>query len=136
MLLISRLLQSWYRKYRRSRSRKSPRLFWSSSFERLEQRWLPSAFTVIDTSDNAADTGSLRDAIDNLATGSAANTNTINFNLPAGSTIDLSHGVLAISQGVTINGPARANSASAATTRAACSRSIPAAPDRSSRCRE
>ena len=73
--------------------------------EMLEDRLLPATFTVTDTSDNASDTGSLRYAIDNLASGSAASTNTINFSLPSGSTVTLSNGALTISQGVTISGP-------------------------------
>ncbi len=74
--------------------------------EMLEERWLPSTFMVTDTSDSAADTGSLRYAINNLAAGSSASTNTINFSLPADSVITLSNGALTIAQGVTINGPA------------------------------
>ncbi len=43
--------------------------------EPLESRWMPTVFTVTDTSDSASDTGSLRHALSNLASGS----NTINF---------------------------------------------------------
>ena len=75
------------------------------ALEMLEDRWLPSTFVVTDASDSAADTGSLRYAINNLATGSSASTNTINFSLPADSVITLSNGALTIAQGVTINGP-------------------------------
>ena len=73
--------------------------------ETLETRLVPSTFLVTDTSDSATDTNSLRYAITNLATGSSASTNTINFSLPLGSTITLSNGALTINQGVTINGP-------------------------------
>ena len=73
--------------------------------ELLEDRTVPSTFTVTDTSDNASDTGSLRYAINNLASGTAATTNTINFSLPSSSVIALTNGVLTINQGVTMNGP-------------------------------
>jgi hypothetical protein len=80
----------------RGRQRRAP------SFEVLEDRLVPSTLTVTDTSDNPADSGSLRYAISQLGSGS----NTINFasNL-AGQTITLTHGQLEIDHDVTITGP-------------------------------
>ncbi|HEX5442469.1 MAG TPA: hypothetical protein VFW87_01510, partial [Pirellulales bacterium] len=74
--------------------------------ESLEPRWVRSSFAVTDNSDNAADVNSLRYAIDHLATGTAANTNTITIDsaLTGGQVITLGS-TLDINQGVTITGP-------------------------------
>ncbi|MDB5334266.1 MAG: filamentous hemagglutinin family N-terminal domain protein, partial [Phycisphaerales bacterium] len=71
--------------------------------ETLETRRLLSAFVVTDNSDNPADTASLRFAINNLAAGAAASTNTITIasTLTGGQTITLGS-TLSITQGVTI----------------------------------
>jgi predicted outer membrane repeat protein len=71
--------------------------------ETLETRRLLSAFIVTDNSDNPADTASLRFAINNLAAGAAASTNTITIasTLAGGQTITLGS-TLSITQGVTI----------------------------------
>src|ERR1700759_5450482 len=60
-----------------------------------------AAFTVTDLTDNAADPGSIRFAINNLASGS----NTINFANGLSGTITLTNGPLAVQQNLTINGP-------------------------------
>jgi predicted outer membrane repeat protein len=62
-----------------------------------------TTFTVTDTSDNAADTGSLRYALSNLASGTAATTNTIT--ITATGTITLTSDLPFIGNGVTITGP-------------------------------
>lgn len=72
--------------------------------ELLEDRLAPATFTVTDSSDNAADTGSIRYAINHLDTGAFASTNTINFAGSVTSPIKLSS-ALDIGQGVTIIGP-------------------------------
>ncbi|MGA7521133.1 MAG: right-handed parallel beta-helix repeat-containing protein [Acidobacteriaceae bacterium] len=61
------------------------------------------SFTVTDTSDSGSDTGSLRYALINLVSGSAANTNTIT--ITATGTITLTSALPAIAHGVTIIGP-------------------------------
>src|SRR5947209_3746839 len=71
--------------------------------ECLEDRITPAtAFTVTDNSDNPADPGSLRYAINNLTAG--ANSITFAPGL-AGQTITLTNGELLISQGVVVTGP-------------------------------
>lgn len=74
--------------------------------ESLESRWVRSSFAVTDNSDNAGDPNSLRYAIENLAVGSSASTNTITIasGLTGGQTIALGS-LLDINHGVTITGP-------------------------------
>jgi hypothetical protein len=63
-----------------------------------------SSFTVTDNSDSAADVNSLRYAIDNLASGTAASANTITIAVSGGQTISLGS-LLDINEGVTISAP-------------------------------
>lgn len=88
------------RNAKRTRRRKSE----MQPVEALEVRRLMTTFTVTDLTDNSADPGSIRYAFDNLATGSAADTNTIQFSSAVcGQTIALSNGPLSTKQGVMID---------------------------------
>ena len=81
------------------KTRSGVRLF----LEPLEDRWVPTAFLVTDTSDSASDPNSLRFAIANLSAGG----NTIDFAIAApGShqTIDLTSALPQITQQVNIQG--------------------------------
>jgi hypothetical protein len=68
--------------------------------ECLEDRWVPSTFTVTDNSDDGSDPGSLRYALSNLAAGG----NTINFAISGSTTIAVSSSLPAITQQVSILG--------------------------------
>jgi hypothetical protein len=68
------------------------------TLESLEERWLPSVFTVTSTADSG--TGSLRAALTAAVSG-----DTIGFALPNPSTIHLTSGSLNVPAGVTILGP-------------------------------
>src|SRR4051794_7460904 len=68
--------------------------------EALEDRWLPSTFTVLNNTDNVADPNSFRFALSNLAPGG----NTINFAIIGSTTIAVQSPLPAISQQVNILG--------------------------------
>ena len=68
--------------------------------EPLEDRWLPSTFTVLDNSDNAADANSFRYALNHLSAGS----NAINFDITGSTTIKVLSPLPAITRQVSILG--------------------------------
>lgn len=99
--------KSWFRSYFEA-SHAAGGFTRRMRLESLEPRWVRSSFAVTDNSDSATDVNSLRYAIDNLAAGTAASTNTITIesNLVGGQIITLGS-TLDINQGVTITGAGR-----------------------------
>jgi predicted outer membrane repeat protein len=77
------------------------------NLEQLEERITPSTFTVTDLTDNAADTGSIRYALNQVNADTSSAADTIDLTGVSG-TITLSNGVLALARTtgpVTITGP-------------------------------
>ena len=104
--LSDKITNSGSRRARRLRSEVAKRQAWKNArpqVETLEDRITPTTFTVTDPS-GVAGSGSAGDVTLPYAVANAASGDTINFNLPANTTITLDT-TLTLSQDVTVAGP-------------------------------